>query len=88
MIEIEEEKFEVWNKELNNIYKAIKKQLNNSKYENFKNEEIVWLEKRNEVAENSAKEFEGTDFFKVQYNIVLTKLTKERCYKLVNEYLQ
>ena len=34
MIEIEEEKFEVWNKELNNIYKAIKKQLNNSKYEN------------------------------------------------------
>ena len=88
MIEIEEEKFEVCNYQLNNIYKAIKKQLNNSKYENFRNEEIVWLEKRNEVAENSAKEFEGTDFFKVQYNIVLTKLTKERCYKLVNEYLQ
>ena len=78
MIEIEEEKFEVWNKELNNIYKAIKKQLNNSKYENFKNEEIVWLEKRNEVAENRQQQYVD------HYWLVLLYKNRRRSYQPCN----
>ena len=88
MIEIEESKFEIWNNELNNIYKVIKEQLSEKKYEIFKNQEISWLDERDKKAEDNANKFEGMDFAQVEYNLSLAKLTKERCYKLVNEYLQ
>ena len=73
---------------LNNIYKVIKEQLSEKKYEIFKNQEISWLDERDKKAEDNAKKFEGMDFAQVEYNLSLAKLTKERCYKLVNEYLQ
>ena len=75
-------------KELNNIYKVIKEQLSEKKYEIFKNQEISWLDERDKKAEDNANKFEGMDFAQVEYNLSLAKLTKERCYKLVNEYLQ
>lgn len=41
--------------------------------------------KKQKIMQNK---FEGMDFAQVEYNLSLAKLTKERCYKLVNEYLQ
>ena len=70
------------------IYKVIKEQLSEKKYEIFKNQEISWLDERDKKAEDNANKFEGMDFAQVEYNLSLAKLTKERCYKLVNEYLQ
>lgn len=88
MTEIEEEKFEIWNNELNNIYKVLKSQLNESEFKEVKNKEINWFEYREDRAQKDAKLFEGMDFAQVQYNTSLTKLTKERCYELVNKYLK
>ena len=87
MIEIEESKFEIWNNELNNIVLPVVVS-EEKKYEIFKNQEISWLDERDKKAEDNANKFEGMDFAQVEYNLSLAKLTKERCYKLVNEYLQ
>ena len=88
MIDIQEEKFQIWNDELNNIYRVLKNQLSGEEYEEFKSKEITWLNKREALAEEDASNFEGMDFAQVQYNSSLAKLTKERCYELVNTYLQ
>lgn len=88
MLETEEEHFNIWNNELNNIYKVIKEQLSEKDYKKFKKQEITWLNKREKLANKEAEEFEDMDFSQVEYNSSLAKLTKERCYELVNKYLQ
>lgn len=87
MAEVEEMKLETWNNMLDDIYILLKTQLSESEFEELKNEQISWLDYRESTAKNDANKFEGMEFARVQYNSYLVKLTKERCYELVNAYM-
>lgn len=87
MIDIEKNKYELWDDMLNEIYCLLETQLSNKEFENFKRTQSKWLNYRDSIAQEQADKFEGMVFTKVQYNLALAKLTKERCYEVVNKYL-
>ncbi|WP_455538964.1 lysozyme inhibitor LprI family protein [Terrisporobacter sp.] len=87
MIDREKNNYEKWDNMLNEIYCLLETQLSNDEFQAFKNKQHKWLNYRDSVAQNQADKFEGMVFTKVQYNLALAKLTKERCYEIVNNYL-
>lgn len=88
MIQIEENKFSKWDEMLSEICALLTNQLNKKELEEFKDKQQNWLNYRENIANKDADKFEGMNFAEVQYNSTLTELTKERCYEIVNTYLQ
>ena len=87
MIEAEEINFEKWNNMLDDICRLLKTQLSETEFVELKSKQVDWLCYRENTANNDSDNFKGMMFAKVQYNKSLAKLTKERCYELINTYL-
>ena len=49
---------------------------------------IYRINYRDTTAQNESSPFEGGSFARVQYISTLARLTKERCYELVNTYMK
>lgn len=79
--------YEKWDGALNKIYDELKNQLSSNEMETLKTKQKNWLKYRDEQAENNASEWEGGSFAPVEYGLTLANLTKERCYELVNQYM-
>ncbi len=62
-------------------------QLSETEFVELKSKQVDWLCYRENTANNDSDNFKGMMFAKVQYNKSLAKLTKERCYELINTYL-
>jgi Uncharacterized protein conserved in bacteria len=77
-----------WDYELNNIYGILKVQLSPSDMKNLQNEEIQWIKDRDAKAKKDASEMAGGSMEKVLYEGSLAKSTRERCYELVDKYMQ
>lgn len=81
-------KLKRWDDMLNEIYSLLKTQLTESEMNELKNKQLSWIEYRDKTAENEASENIGGTLYSVVYNGSLAKLTKERCYELVNTYMK
>ena len=81
-------KLKRWDNMLNEIYSLLKTQLTESEMDELKNKQLSWIEYRDKTAENEASENIGGTLYSVVYNGSLAKLTKERCYELVNTYMK
>ncbi|MCR1848895.1 lysozyme inhibitor LprI family protein [Paeniclostridium sordellii] len=81
-------KLKRWDNMLNEIYSLLKTQLTESEMNELKNKQLSWIEYRDKTAENEASENIGGTLYSVVYNGSLAKLTKERCYELVNTYMK
>lgn len=88
MNQIQDEIFQVWDGVLNEIYGALKKQLPEAKMSKLKDEQGKWITHRDEVAKEESSEYEGGTMETLQYLITQTRLTKERSYELVNNYMK
>ena len=77
-----------WDDALNEIYGVLKSQLSDSEMESLKIEQREWIAIRDASAEESASEFEGGTMYGLEYTEVLGRITKERCYDLVNKYMK
>lgn len=88
MIELEEKKFIKWDEMLSEICELLTNQFDKIELDKFNDNQLDWLDYRNNIAQEEADKFEGMNFAEVQYNSILTQLTKERCYEIVNTYLQ
>ncbi len=87
MNEAEATKFGRWDDMLNEIYSLLKTQLTNSEMKELKNKQISWIEYRDATADREANECGGS-MAGVQYNTTMARITKERCYELVNTYMK
>ncbi|CEP79999.1 lysozyme inhibitor LprI family protein [Paraclostridium sordellii] len=88
MGQAEATKLKRWDNMLNEIYSLLKTQLTQSEMNELRNKQRSWIEYRDKTAENEASENTGGTLYNVVYNGSLARLTKERCYELVNTYMK
>ncbi|WP_294166862.1 lysozyme inhibitor LprI family protein [uncultured Clostridium sp.] len=79
--------YDMYDKELNNIYDLLKKELSPEIMENLQTEQINWIEQKEATADKEALQYKGGTFEPVAYVSSLYGTTKERCYDLVNNYM-
>lgn len=77
-----------WDDLLNEIYGELKSQLSSSEMSSLKAEQRQWISNRDAIAEEESLEFEGGTMEGLQYTETLGRLTKERCYELVELYMK
>ncbi len=88
LVEAEYTRLKRWDNMLNEIYSLLKTQLPESEMNELKSKQRSWIEYRDKTAENEASENIGGSLYNVVYNSSLARLTKERCYELVNTYMK
>lgn len=88
LVEAEYTRLKRWDNMLNEIYSLLKTQLPESEMNELKSKQRSWIEYRDKTAENEASENRGGSLYYVVYNGSLARLTKERCYELVNTYMK
>ena len=87
MNQAEATKFGRWDDMLNEIYSLLRTQLTDNEMKEIKNKQLSWIEYRDETAKREANECGGS-MAGVQYNTTMARITKERCYELVNTYMK
>lgn len=86
MKELKNQEYTKWDDELNTIYQLIKKKLPEDKFIILRDEEREWITKRDEQAALAASKYAGGSMEGLEYMAVMTELTKERTYELVDIY--
>lgn len=79
--------YETYDKELNEIYALLKKQLSQETMKDLQAKQIKWIKTKEAAADKEASQYKGGTFEFVAFNISLYESTKQRCYELVNEYM-
>lgn len=87
MKEAESERYRRWDVALNEIYSLLKKQLSANDMNQLREKQREWIKYRDQSAGTNAAEFEGGTFESLTYISTQAELTKERCYELVNHYM-
>jgi uncharacterized protein YecT (DUF1311 family) len=88
MLEAEIEHYERWDDALNEIYGVLKTTLTPGEMDSLRNEQRDWILYRDYETEVAAKEFEGGTFEEVTLISVKQQLTRDRCYTLVENYME
>ncbi|WP_040205909.1 lysozyme inhibitor LprI family protein [Neobacillus jeddahensis] len=79
--------YETYDKILNEIYALLQKELSPGAMKDLKNEQIKWIKKKEDMANEERLKYDGGTFENVANYISLYNSTKERCYELVNTYM-
>ncbi|ARF18028.1 lysozyme inhibitor LprI family protein [Sporosarcina ureae] len=87
MSKAESERYTRWDNALNEIYGVLKKQLSARDMEQLRVKQREWIKYRDHTASTNAAEFAGGSFESLTYTGTSADLTKERCYALVNLYM-
>lgn len=82
------EAYKRWDDVLNEIYGDLKKELKPDVMKELKNEQINWITYRDNTAKKESEEFKGGTLEGVQYIESMGRVTKERCYELVEKYMR
>ena len=82
-----QKEYDMYDKELNDIYALLKKELSPEVMKSLQAEEIKWIEQKEAKAKKEASQYEGGTLAPVVYISSLYESTKERCYDLVNRYM-
>ena len=88
MTQAKGEIFKRWDTALNEIYVALENQLSTSKFEILREEQRKWLTYRDEVAKENSLKFEGGTMASLEYVSTQARVTEERCYELVEGYME
>lgn len=88
MKEATSEKYRAWDDMLNEIYKEIMNTLSNGEQQSLVMDESNWIVERDTEANRVAKEVEGGSLEPLLKTSSLVNSTKERCYELVNRYME
>lgn len=79
--------YEMYDKELNNIYALLQKELSKEVMDSLEQEEIKWIDEKEKAAKEEALKYKGGTFEFVADKVSLYEATKNRCYELVNTYM-
>ena len=80
------EEYQLWDKELNYVYKKVRKGLSRAKKAALKKSELKWIKKRDASAKEAAAAFAGGTAQPMIYNMSLTASTKSRIQRLISKY--
>ena len=79
--------YEMYDKELNDIYALLKEELSPEIMNDLEIKQLKWIEEKEGKAREEEAKFKGGTFEPVAGYIVLYEATKEKCYELVNQYM-
>ncbi|MCG7344896.1 DUF1311 domain-containing protein [Sporosarcina sp. ACRSL] len=85
---VENDRWEVWDALLNEIYGVLKEQLPPEEMNQLKEEQRKWIQYRDDSALEASLLFKGGTQEHLEYVAVLANLTEERCYGLVETYMK
>ncbi|WP_052712205.1 lysozyme inhibitor LprI family protein [Domibacillus indicus] len=85
--EAETERYKRWDDALNEIYGVLKKELPSGEMEQLRQAQREWIKFRDETAEEAASSFSGGSWESVQYKSTQADVTRNRCYELVDRYM-
>ena len=81
------EQAKLYDNELNQIYDYLKQNLSKEKSKELEKSEMAWIkEKENKIAEIK-KQYEGGSITPLMVNSEVAKESKERCYYLIDNYM-
>ncbi|WP_092052719.1 lysozyme inhibitor LprI family protein [Bhargavaea ginsengi] len=81
------DKWEIWDELLNEIYGVLQEQLSQDEMDRLRVEQRDWIKYRDETALEASQKFKGGTQEHLEYVMVLARLTEERCYELVEDYM-
>lgn len=87
MRDLEEQRYQRWDRALNDIYGVLKEQLSASEMDALRQKQREWIDYRDTNAEKGTEQM-GGGWQGLQYTLNLTHYTKERCYELINDYMK
>ena len=85
---VENDRWDIWDQLLNEIYGVLKEQLQPDEMEKLKEEQQKWIKSRDDRALEASLKFKGGTQEQLEYVAVLANLTEERCTELVNQYMK
>ncbi|WP_262372536.1 lysozyme inhibitor LprI family protein [Sutcliffiella horikoshii] len=85
---MENDRWELWDKLLNEIYGVLEAQLPSEEMDELREEQRNWITYRDDSALEASLKYKGGTQEHLEYVAVLAKLTEERCYKLVMDYMK
>jgi uncharacterized protein YecT (DUF1311 family) len=85
---VENDRWEIWDQLLNEIYGALKVQLSQEEMDQLREEQRNWITYRDESALEASLKYKGGTQEHLEYVAVLANLTEERCYELVEKYMK
>ena len=91
MVEMEEqevERYQNWDKMLNEIYGVLQAQLPSDEMDQLREEQRNWVKHRDEAAKEASLKYEGDTTESLEYVATQASLTRERCYELVAKYME
>lgn len=80
--------YEEYDKALNEIYNLLKENLSEDVMEDLETKQIEWINQKESAAREEESKYKGGTFEFVAGYISLYESTKEKCYELVNEYME
>lgn len=88
MNEAYEEIFKRWDTGLNDVYGVLETQLSPKEMEQLREKQRSWIQYRDETAKEESLKYEGGSMQTLEYFAAKARLTEERCYELVNTYME
>lgn len=88
MTEAQGEILRSWDNILNEIYRELEKSLPENEMSFLRDEQRKWVVYRDETAKEEALPYEGGSMQSLQYLSTQANLTKDRCYELVEGYME
>ena len=85
---VEDYKYEIWDDLLNEIYRVLQEQLTDVEMDSLREKQREWIDYRDATALEASKKYEGGTQEHLEYSAVIAKLTEDRCYVLVEDYMQ
>lgn len=88
MREAAAEEYTRWDTALNEIYAELKRQLSKSAMDELRQAQREWILHRDATAKEESAEFRGGSLEPVLYVSTQARVTQERCYELVEQYMK
>ena len=88
LIDASSKEYTQWDNMLNEIYNELQNQLSEEEMSKLIEEELDWINTRNEKSEATANKFKDGTIAPFDRIMSAATSTKERCYELVNQYMK
>nr|WP_240951771.1 lysozyme inhibitor LprI family protein [Bacillus sp. RO2] len=85
---VENDRWELWDNLLNEIYGVLEEQLSAEEMVELREEQRNWITYRDDRALEASLKYKGGTQEHLEYVAVLANLTEERCYELVTNYMK
>ncbi|MGD6774668.1 lysozyme inhibitor LprI family protein [Sutcliffiella horikoshii] len=85
---VENDRWELWDELLNEIYGVLEEQLSAEEMSQLREEQRNWIKFRDDSALEASLKFKGGTQEHLEYVAVLANLTEKRCYELVMDFMK